>query len=121
MQASKTMRAAVSAFTPRSVPNVIDQGALQGYSQGVQRKIAGKKKYPKKAKREGRQGELMVQFTVLKSGDIRDLFLVSKTPYEELNEAALKAVRRAAPFPSLPNEIWQDFLELVLPFKFEIN
>ncbi len=110
-----------SAFEPRAIPNIIDQGVLQGYSRGIQRKIAARKKYPKKARRRGEEGLIIVQFTVLKSGKIRDLLLVSATPYAELNEAALNAVRRAVPFPSFPDEIGEDFLVLELPFRFEIK
>jgi TonB family protein len=109
------------AFEPRSVPNIVDQGVLRGYSRGIQRKIAARKKYPKKAKRRGEEGQVIIQFTLLKSGEIKDLLLASATPYAELNEAALNAVRRAAPFPSFPDEIGQDFLELELPFNFTIK
>ncbi len=110
-----------SAFEPRPVPNIIDQGALKGYSRGVQRKIAARKKYPRKAKREGKEGQVTVQFTVMKSGEIKDLLLVAGTSYAELNKAAMDAVKRAAPFPGLPEELGQDFLELVLPFNFTIK
>ena len=110
-----------SAFEPRPVPNIIDQGALKGYSRGVQRKIAARKKYPRKAKREGKEGQVTVQFTVMKSGKIKDLLLVAGTSYAELNKAAMDAVKRAAPFPGLPEELGQDFLELVLPFNFTIK
>ena len=110
-----------SAFEPRPVPNIIDQGALKGYSRGVQRKIAARKKYPRKAKREGKEGQVTVQFTVMKSGKIKDLLLVAGTSYAELNKAAMDAVKRAAPFPGLPEELGRDFLELVLPFNFTIK
>ena len=110
-----------SAFEPRPVPNIIDQGALKGYSRGVHRKIAARKRYPRKAKREGKEGQVTVQFTVMKSGKIKDLLLVAGTSYAELNKAAMDAVKRAAPFPGLPEELGQDFLELVLPFNFTIK
>ena len=118
---SGVIRLPASTFTPRQVPSAIDKGALQGYSRYIQNKIASSKKYPKKAKRDGREGEVTVQFTVLKSGSIRNLFLVSRTPYDDINKAALNAVRRAAPFPRLPEEIGREFLELELPFRFELK
>ena len=109
------------AFQPRPVPNVSNPDALRGYTRGVQRKIAARKEYPPRAKRNGMEGQITVQFTVLKSGDVKNLKLVSKTPYDILNEAALKAVKQAAPFPGLPEGIGWDFLELELPFKFELK
>jgi|GEM_PF-1524187 len=114
-------RFASQVAEPRPVPNIIDPKVLQGYSRGIQRKISSRKKYPKRAKRTGKEGQLTVRFTVLKSGEIEDLILVTKTPYEELNKAGLNAVKRAAPFPSLPEEIGEDYLVLELPFKFEIK
>ncbi len=122
--ASKVETSAVrisSIFGPRSVPKIVDQGALRGYSRSIQRKIAARKKYPRKAKRRGEEGQVIVQFILLKSGRIKNLSLVSATPYAELNEAALEAVRRAAPFSSFPDEIGEEFLELELPFRFEIK
>ncbi len=105
----------------RPVPTIIDPKVLQSYSTGIQRKIAARKKYPRRAKRLGKQGRLTVRFTVLKSGEIKDLLLVAKTPFKELNEAGLNAVREAAPFTSLPEEIEQEYLVLELPFKFELK
>jgi len=110
-----------SDIESRPIPYILDQRVLQGYSRGIQRKISAKRKYPKKAKRDGKQGRVTVRFTVLKSGEIKDLILVTRTPYEELNKAGLDAVRQAAPFSKLPEEIEQDYLVLELPFKFEIK
>jgi TonB family protein len=108
---------------PRSVPDVyeMDPILLQGYSSEIQRKISAKIKYPKRAKRKGRQGQMTVRFKVLKSGEIQDLILVTKSPFKELNRAGLKAVRQAAPFPSLPEGMEKDFLVLELPIRFEIK
>jgi TonB family protein len=116
-------RLASLGVEPRSVPDVyeVDPKLLQGYSTEIQRKISASIKYPKRAKRKGRQGQMMVRFKVLKSGEIQDLILVTRTPYKELDRAGLKAVRKAAPFPSLPEGIEQDFLVLELPIRFEIN
>ncbi len=112
---------AFSKVEPRPVPTIVDPRVLQSYSHGIQSKIAARKKYPRRAKRQGKQGRLTVRFTVLKSGEIKDLILVAKTPFKELNEAGLNAVREAAPFTSLPAEIGQEYLVLELPFKFELK
>ena len=109
------------SLEPRPVPNIIDRRALQGYTRGIQRKIVATKKYPRKAKRQGIEGTVTAKFTVLKSGDIEDLLLVTRTPYKILNDAGLDAIKRSAPFPGLPEEIGQDFLEIVIPFSFTIR
>ena len=120
---SNTERSASLGIEPRSVPDIstIDPRVVQGYSSEIQKKISSKIKYPKRARRKGKQGQVTVRFKVLKSGEIQDLIVVAGTPYKELNRAGLKAVRQAAPFPRLPEGIGRDFLLLELPIKFELN
>ena len=114
-------RFSMASFQPRPVPSIMNRGSLRGYTRGIQQKIAARKKYPKKARRNGMEGQVTVRFTILKSGDVKNLMVISKAPYSILNKAALEAIKRAAPFPDFPEEIPQDFLELELPFKFELK
>ncbi len=117
-------RATVAANLPgpRQVPVVVvDPGILKGYLGKLQVMIAAAKQYPEAARKSGQEGKVTVQFTVLKNGDVKDIELVSKTNYPELDQEALAAVKRAAPFSELPDEIGKSFLEIVLPFKFKLN
>lgn len=55
--------------------------------------------YPRVARRNGIQGRTVLEFTLLKNGAIRDLVVRESSGHPILDQAALAAVRRAAPFP----------------------
>ncbi len=107
--------------SPRPVPDIVDPRILDGYLGTLQKLIASAKQYPESARKSGREGKVTVQFTVLKNGAVKNIQLVSKTNYSELNEEAFAAVKRAAPFSGLPKEIDKSFLDIILPFKFKLN
>jgi TonB family protein len=106
---------------PRPVPDIVDDGILDGYLGALQMLIASTKKYPESARKSGQEGKVTIQFTVLKNGAVKNIQLLSKTNYPELNEEAIAAVQRAAPFSGLPDEIGKSFLEIILPFNFKLN
>jgi TonB family protein len=113
--------AAATIPTPRPVPNIIDKGVLDDYLGTLQSMIASAKKYPESARKSGQEGKVTVQFTVMKNGNVKNIQLVSKTNYRDLNEEAIEAVKRAAPFSSLPDEMDKPFLDIILPFRFKLN
>lgn len=113
--------AAATIPTPRPVPNIIDKGILNGYLGTLQALIASAKKYPESARQSGQEGKVTVQFTVMKNGSVKNIQLVSKTNYSDLDKEAIAAVKRAAPFSTLPEEIGKPFLDIILPFRFKLN
>ncbi len=106
---------------PRGIPNIIDKGALKGYIGRVKRSIEGAKRYPEVSRKAGREGKLKIQFTILKNGEVTDIKLLTKSPYENLNQEAMAAVNRAAPFSGFPETMLEKSLQVILPFKFELN
>ncbi len=114
--------ASLTSFpSARGVPNIVDEGALNGYISQVRRSVLGAKRYPEASRRAGREGKLQVQFTILKNGQVGNVSLLTETPYPNLNREAMAAVKRAAPFAGIPDSIMRQSLQVVLPFKFELN
>lgn len=95
--------------------------SLKGLLAGIRSQIESSKRYPKFARRAGHEGEVWVKFTLLKSGEIDNLRIMSKCPYESLNKEALATVERVAPFHKLPDGIKKQFVEVELPFSFRLN
>jgi len=118
-----TARAAVAANlpAPRAAEEIVDGGVLRNYLQKLQGEIAAAKQYPEAARESGQEGKVTIRFTVMKNGEVKNIALVSKTDYPELDQETIAAVKRAAPFPGLPDEIGQPFLEIILPFKFQLQ
>ena len=106
---------------PRGVPNIVDSGALKSYIGQIQRIIEGEKRYPEASRRAGREGKLKVQFTIFRDGKVGNIKLLTKTPYPNLNKEAMDAVERAAPFSGFPDSMGKKYVNIILPFRFELN
>ena len=114
-------RIMLASLDPRAIPNFTDEGALRSYKNRLGRIIARSKKYPNASRAKREEGQVVVKFNILRSGEIEKLGWISKSPYERLNNEALDAVRRSAPFAELPSEIPGPYLEIELPFSFKLN
>ena len=114
--------ASLASFpSARGVPSIDDSGARAGYAAIIQRRIEDVKEYPKGSEKSGRQGVLKVQFTILKNGQLGNISLLTETEYPELNQAAMAAVKRAAPFSGIPDSIMGQSLSFIVPIKFKVN
>jgi len=106
---------------PRGVPNIIDRGALKGYIGQIQRIIEGAKRYPEASRKAGREGKVKVQFTIFRNGEVDNIKLITRTPYPNLNQEAMDAVKRAAPFSGFPDSLAKKSVNVILPFRFELR
>ena len=119
---TRVRQASLASFpSARGVPNIDDSGARAGYAAIIQRRIEDVKEYPKGSEKSGRQGVLKVQFTILKDGQLGNVSLLTKTEYPELNQAAMAAVKKAAPFAGIPDSIMGQSLRFIVPIKFKVN
>jgi protein TonB len=77
---------------------------VRRYVSDLSRKIRSRLVYPSQAKARGLTGTVTVSFSVTESGGLRSgsESIRSGSGYRELDEAALRAVRAAAPFPRPP-------------------
>jgi len=66
------------------------------YKAQLQRLIASKKPYPKRARRRGHQGRVTLSFTVTHSGNISNIRVVNGARDNDLNIAAVKAIKQAS-------------------------
>ncbi len=79
----------------------------RGYLRMLKEKIEGIWKYPPKAARQGISGDLYIRFSIKKDGDIGEVELLRTSGHKDLDEAAIKAVRDAAPYWPLPKD-WDE-------------
>ncbi len=76
--------------------------------------------YPKRAIKRNRQGEVLVKIQLNSKGEVVDSFLIEEARYSELNKAALKAVKKAQPFPQMPEAMDSETFEISIPFRFAL-
>jgi len=101
-------------------PESADVGSQAEYFTRVRFAIEAEKQYPAAARKRRLEGQVLVRFTIGADGSLSGLALVEGSRYDTLDQAALAAVRAAAPFPSPPTELFDGALELTVPMMFEI-
>lgn len=77
--------------------------------------------YPSLAARNGWQGTVKVQFTILKSGQVGDIRIVASSGYHVLDEAVVEALRLSSPYGPLPDGIEKDQLRIVGSFSYVLS
>lgn len=91
--------------------------AASKYPGLVQAKVTRAAKYPSKAK--GDNGEALVSFTVGASGTVTKVALARSSGNAALDNAALAAVDRAAPFPPIPEAAGRSSWSFTVPVYFK--
>jgi protein TonB len=73
----------------------------------IRTKVAGKTVYPPMARRMAWEGKAVVSFTIIKDGSIKNVMVTRGSGHSMLDQAALDAVKSAAPFllPPVQSEI----------------
>lgn len=88
------------------------------YLETVKRAIDRIWEYPEIARRRGLQGVLMMEFTILESGELLRLRLIRSSGHHILDDEALRAVRLANPFQRFPPWIRTGQLNIVATFEY---
>lgn len=78
-----------------------------GYMRRLREKVEGMWQYPSDAAMRGIYGDLYINFTIKKNGSLGSVELVRTSGYRSLDEAAIKALKEAAPYWPLPEE-WKE-------------
>lgn len=78
-----------------------------GYMRRLREKVEGIWQYPSDAATRGIYGDLYINFTIKKNGALGSVDLIRTSGYRSLDEAAIKALREAAPYWPLPEE-WKE-------------
>ena len=77
-------------------------------------------RYPEAAKVLGLEGRIVLKFVINRDGTLKDLQVVRSSGVDILDDEALKAIRRAAPFYAIPENLG-DILSIVANFEYELD
>lgn len=95
-------------------------GKEEEYKSKVFSAIVAASYYPRKAVRDSRSGETIVEFTVHRDGSLTDLRIARHSGSEILDQAAVKIVEKAArSFPPFPEEVHAESLFYQVPIVFK--
>ncbi|MGK0674668.1 MAG: TonB family protein [Halothiobacillaceae bacterium] len=98
-----------------------DPALEDGYRTRVRQAIDKHKHYPRVARRLELEGRVVVAFTVEADGRLAGVRVVESSGSELLDEAALEAVRKAAPFPPFPDGVERRQWGFTLPLLFSLD
>lgn len=97
---------------------VDQQALLQSYASTVRRLITSEVRYPRKARALGLEGTVAVRLVLDRAGRIVSL---SGEGDADLRQWAQEAVRRAAPFPPLPEGLERGQVSLKIPIRYRLE
>lgn len=86
------------------------------YFARIKRQIELVWNYPDEAQRKGITGELTLRFQISRDGNLMNVRLINGSGYNVLDEAALQAVKSAAPYYPFPVTIDREALPILANF-----
>lgn len=119
-QADGVEGAAASASTGKKgkVAQEFGNAAESNYKGKVRSKVQRHFRYPKSADRAGLGGTVTVSFTVSASGGVSSVRIVKGSGSPVLDDAAVSAVKKAEPFPKIPEAANRSSWPFVIPLQF---
>ena len=90
------------------------------YLMMVRSKIEQHKIYPRQASLRQIQGTVIIHFIITLEGIIKGVDVVQSSGFTVLDQAGLKAVKDASPFPRPPVEFFQTAVSIKVPIVFEL-
>jgi len=95
--------------------------AADDYLAIVRIKIEQHKKYPPLARIKQNEGRVVVRFVITLEGRAKKIQVIKSSGYKSLDEAALKAIKTAAPFPKPPSHLFKRTIPIELPIIFKLT
>ncbi len=102
------------------VLNPADEAMLR-YQDMVKQKIEEVRKYPEWAKEQGIEGIAHLEFVILANGRGREIKLVHSSGAKILDQEAIVTIKRASPFPPLPEEVASSSIQMEVSLVFTLK
>jgi len=106
-------------------PGALGAGPIDGpgddYLDRLRHWLNKYKHYPEEAQKQKQHGQLVVSFTILRDGTVRDPQVERSSGYPLLDAAALAMLREASPVPALPEKYRASQVAVDLPIDFSIG
>ncbi len=97
------------------------QNSTEKYLAIIRDRIASKQLYPPQSRIFKEEGVVSLKITVQKDGSLAKIEVVQPSPYKRLNDAAIRAVAKAAPFAQFPSDISYEYWIITLPVRFMLS
>jgi len=108
-------------FTEATVSLDGPEPRFASYLSTVKRKIDTVWDYPAAAQKARLDGSLALQFSILRTGIIRQVRLIRSSGIDELDDEAVRAISVSSPFPPLPQHLKLSRLNVMATFEYRIE
>ena len=78
-------------------------------------------KYPRRALERDREGTTRLAVRIGRDGEVQSIQIVEESGHSILDKEAMQAIKRASPFPTMPDEVKGDSFSFTLPVIFIIQ
>jgi len=116
----------VTGFSPQP-ESMVDTTDVQtqfttarDYFEMLNLRIHSVKEYPESARSRHIQGRVKVKFVLLADGSLKDVQVVKSSRHKNLDDAAVTAVKKAAPFPKPPVSLFKTPVMFHVHILFEL-
>ncbi|PWR20290.1 energy transducer TonB [Zavarzinia aquatilis] len=113
--------AAVAAAGTAAVAGGGNPGAKADFKALVSAWIERHKRFPDRLRRRGLQGTPVVRFRLTRDGQVVDCRIERGSPHDGIDEAAMETIRRAEPFPAMPDDVPGETMEFTVPIAFNLR
>ncbi len=91
------------------------------YLASLQLAIEQNKRYPRRALRRGKEGDVIVAFTVLSDGTITGISIATSSSNHSLDQAASGALAKLGRFQPIPGQLDRERWDFRIPIRFRLN
>lgn len=109
---------------PQSVVDTTDVQTqfttARDYFEMLNLRIHSVKEYPESARSRHIQGRVKVKFVLLADGSLKEIQVLKSSRHKNLDEAAVTAVKKAAPFPRPPASLFKTPVTFQIHILFEL-
>lgn len=93
---------------------------IERYAAMIRGQLEAQKSYPALARRLGKQGTVVVRFTLQRDGRVLKAEILSPSEHPVLNDAAKKLVENVASFAPFPAEITAGSADFLVPIEYQL-
>jgi len=78
-------------------------------------------RYPQRAVSRGQEGNVRLKVSINRAGKVINIIVLEESEFNSLTNEARRAVKRASPFPAVPDSVPGDPYSFTLPIAFKLQ
>ncbi len=100
---------------------IVEEEAMLRYRDMVKQRIEEVRRYPSWAKKHRVEGDVCIKFAILSNGLSQDVEIIHSSGSKILDEEAVDTIKRASPFPPIPEEIDSSLVRMEVSIVFTLK